>query len=161
MKKLVTILLISFFLTFFAPTAFASCAGPFSLNEYKNMADVVVVGKVTSINNSFANFEVEKYLKSQGEKEIKITGQESKEAITSVDFTFEEDKKYLLFLKQSTEGILKTNSCMGNRELNNEEEVKSLGEGSRTNLILVAALGGLGLGLFVLYLLKRKKLNEN
>lgn len=113
-------------------TAFASCIGPLSISEYKDMADVVALG---TVKNSFLNyyiFSIEKYYKGIGPKEIKVTGKESKDTVTSIDYSLERNKTYLLFLNGSTTQVLKTNQCMGSREIKGKlsaEEASPLGDG--------------------------------
>lgn len=128
-------------------TAFASCIGLLSISEYKDMADVVVLG---TVKNSFLNyyiFSVEKYYKGKGPKEIKVTGKESENAVTSIDYSLENNKTYLLFLNGSTAQVLKTSQCMGSREVNSKlsiKEVSSLGSSlppeSLKNKEFIAAL---------------------
>lgn len=135
---LFTSILIIFSLLPFSPRiAFASCALPVSLAEYKEQADIVVLGKVTNVSNSFATVTVERYFKGRGGRsEIQTTGKESDSAISSVDFSFEKDKKYLLFLKTSQD-ILKTNACMGNKEVRDtltSEDISVLGSGYSPNV---------------------------
>jgi len=130
---LVTVILFSVFL-FSSKEVLASCAMPSTLSEYKEKADIVLLGKVTGSRGSYHNVSVLRYFKGHdGPSQVKVTGRVSEEpsVYTSVDFNLEEGKKYLLFLKTS-EGFLKTSDCVGNREAGealSEEEVKVLGTG--------------------------------
>ncbi|HRN96344.1 MAG TPA: hypothetical protein PLD54_02780 [Candidatus Levybacteria bacterium] len=133
-RNLLFTFIIALFLVFsFVPhTALASCAPAVSPSEYKEQADIVVLGRVKSISDTSAIINVERYFKGHGgPSQIEVSGQESQGTITSVDFTFEEDKKYLLFLKMDS-GNLKTNACMGNEEVQgalSEEDLAILGTG--------------------------------
>lgn len=97
----------------------ASCAGPMSLQEYKERADVIVVGKVTERNDEgHASLVVDKYYKGHGPNTISFTGRENFIDVTSIDFKPEVGKTYLLFLSLINGG-LKTNACDGNKVLTN------------------------------------------
>lgn len=125
-------------------TVFASCIGPLNLSDYKNMADAVVFGEVISTENGTATIKVEKYYKGEVRSpEIQVIGRQSEEAVTSVDFEFEEGKRYLLFLESETPDLFKTNSCMGNREAEESsslEQLKDLGQGHTPDLPPAAKL---------------------
>ncbi|KXK08042.1 MAG: hypothetical protein UZ21_OP11001000851 [Microgenomates bacterium OLB22] len=130
---LLAFLIVILSLLSFSPShVLASCAPAVSLAEYKDQADIVVLGQVTSISDTSAIVNVELYFKGHGgPSQIEVTGQESKGAVTSVDFTFEENRKYLLFLKMDS-GNLKTNACMGNKEVSDaltSEDLAVLGTG--------------------------------
>ncbi len=180
---LFTFIIALFSLLSFTPhVAFASCAPAVSLAEYKEQADIVVLGRVTSIADTPAIFNVERYFKGHGgPSQIEVSGQEAPGTVTSVDFAFEEDKKYLLFLKMDS-GNLKTNACMGNKEVTgnlSEEDRAVLGSGYspngytqdlsssqtsetveksvNTNMLLPIIGGALGLGLVAFVLKKRKR----
>lgn len=138
-RTIIVLLLFVFSFTFPRPI-YASCIGPLSVNEYKEDADVVVIGTVNGLQNGTANFLVEKYFKGSGEKEIKVSGSESsvKGVVTSVDYTFSDGERYLLFLNQTDSDVLKTNLCMGNRIIENElssEEIDALGTGISPELL--------------------------
>lgn len=123
--------LITFFsiLSFIPHSALASCVPPVSIANYVEQADIVVLGRVTRVLDTSAIVTVERYFKSQGGPlQIEVTGQESSGFVTSVDFTFEEDKKYLLFLQNQSSNILKTNACMGNREVQDALSAEDLAE---------------------------------
>ncbi len=129
---LILLIVIPSLFSFSPRTAFASCAPPTSLAEYKEQADIVVLGRVASISDTSAIVNMELYFKGHGgPSQIQVSGQESQGAVTSVDFSFEEDKKYLLFLKMDS-GNLKTNACMGNKEVSDaltSEDLAVLGTG--------------------------------
>lgn len=131
---LATVILFSIFL-FSSKEVFASCAGPFTLSEYKKMADIVLLGKVTGSENNYHRVAVLKYFKGHDvPAQIRVTGKQSSEpgAITSVDFDLEDGKKYLLFLRISRD-VFKTSDCVGNREVRDalsEEELKVFGTGN-------------------------------
>lgn len=134
---LLTFLIVALSLFSFSPSSvLASCAPPVSLAEYQEQADIVVLGRITSVLNTSAIVNVELYFKGHGGPlQIEVSGKESDSAVTSVDFAFEEDKKYLLFLKMSS-GNLKTNACMGNKEVQDtlsEEDLALLGTGDSPN----------------------------
>lgn len=137
-KRLFTLITIVFsFLVFSPQTALASCAPPVSLAEYKEQADIVVLGRATNVSDDMTAVSVERYFKGHGgPSQIQVTGKESDGAITSVDFSFEEGKRYLLFLKTSGSSVLKTNDCMGNKEVTEElsaEDRAVLGSGYSPN----------------------------
>jgi hypothetical protein len=130
---LLTFLIVILSLLSFSPSSvLASCAPAASLAEYEEQADIVVLGKVTSVSDTTAVINVERYFKGHGgPSQIEVSGQESPGTITSVDFAFEKDKKYLLFLKMES-GNLKTNTCMGNKEVSDaltSEDLAVLGTG--------------------------------
>ncbi len=120
------------FLSFTPHVALASCAPAISFSEYKQQADIIVLGRVSSVSDTSAIVNVERYFKGHdGPSQIQVSGQESPGAVISVDFSFEEDKKYLLFLKMDS-GNLKTNACMGNKEVPDaltSEDLAVLGTG--------------------------------
>lgn len=181
---LILITVASSLFVFSPQIVFASCAPPSTLTEYKEQADIVVLGKVTKVSNDSSTVSVERYFKGHGgPSQIQVTGKEDAQAITSVDFSFEEGKRYLLFLqKPSGNSVLKTNSCVGNREVANDlstEDLSVLGSGyspngttqdlsdsetnevtektANTNLLL-PAIGGIAfLGLAIFALNKRKR----
>lgn len=126
-----------------ANQAYASCAGPFTLEEYRDMADLVVLGKAADADDP-ARVNVEKYFKGSGPREIKVSGRagpapglwggagDGRSITSSIDFSFEEGKRYLLFLQNESGGIYKTNQCKGNRIVENDlssEEQGVLGSG--------------------------------
>jgi hypothetical protein len=150
MKKLLLILGLTF--TFTTNTAYASCAGPFTTQDYIGMADVVVIGTAESRSGSYINFHVDRYYKGSGEEKIKVTGQESPGSLTSVDFDFETGKDYLLFLRNTDGGNFKTTQCAGNQILASSQSIPAeLGSGSapdtnssNENLGWFAAIVGYG-----------------
>lgn len=131
---LLLICVFSFFI-YSSKEVFASCKAPVPLSEYKEWADIIVLGKVTSYDGLIANVSVDKYFKGHGgPSQIKVTGKLSPDTnqISSVDFEMYEGKKYLLFLRTGVLDVLKTNNCDGNKEvLDNlsEEDLKVLGTG--------------------------------
>ncbi len=117
------------------PAALASCAPPVSLEEYRDRADLVVLGTVQGAAGRHVNVAVERYFKGQGPQLIRVTGRQSDDprAVTSVDFEFQDGSRYLLFLRKSATQELRTDACAGNRPVGSQltaEEAGVLGDGS-------------------------------
>lgn len=185
LKRVLVLITIVFSLPLFTPQiALASCAPPVSLAGYKEQAAMVVLGRVEKVNDKAATVVVERYFKGHGgPSQIQVTGKESDGAITSVDFSFEEGKRYLLFLqKLSGSSVLKTNACMGNKEITDDlsaedramlgsgyspngstqelskiEIDKDTAESINMNVLLLIVGGAFGLGLVVFTLNKHRK----
>lgn len=185
LKRVLALITIVFSSSLFIPQiALASCAPPVSLAEYKEQAAIVVLGRVEKVNDKAAIVVVERYFKGHGGlSQIQVTGKESDGAVTSVDFSIEEGKRYLLFLqKLSGSSTLKTNACMGNKEITDDlsaEDRAMLGKGyspngstqelSKTesdkqtaesvnmNVLLPIVGGAFGLGVVVFALNKHKR----
>lgn len=117
---------------------FASCAGPFNLEEHFDMADAVVTGTVKGdFFGSYMKFQVDRYYKGIGPATIAVRGTESNTDITSVDYEIQTGQSYLLFLKKVDDLSYKTNICAGNKALERgstttftAEEAAVLGSGS-------------------------------
>lgn len=185
LKRVLALITIVFSLPLFTPQiALASCAPAVSLVEYKEQADIVVLGQATTVSDTSAIVTVERYFKGHGgPSQIQVTGKESDGAVTTVDFSFEEGKRYLLFLqKLSGSSVLKTNACMGNKEITDDlsaEDRAMLGSGHspngstqeisttetnketkasvNMNVLLPIVGGAFGLGLVVFTLNKHKR----
>ena len=105
-----------FFLS--SKSALAICARNIG---YSDQADVIVIGTVTSLedaNNASASIAAAEYFKGRGSNEIKVKGYGS--IPTSDSFSFQINKKYLLFLKKLPDGSLITDLCQGSRMLNGD-----------------------------------------
>ena len=133
MKK--TLLILALALALIYPkNASASCAEPLTIAEYKAQADVVLVGVATS-GGLFSEISVEDVYKGNVSLKISVSGAEGPEgAVTSVDFSFVEGSRYLLFLNESEDGIYRTNICNGNKAIGDEglldEDLVALQAGS-------------------------------
>jgi len=135
-KLVIAILLTIYSLFQFATNDVSASCIMSSLPYQKENADIIVLGKVGNISSVYTTIQVERYYKGQGgPSQINVTGRESTDAsvVTSIDFQFEQGKKYLLFLKNDSSGVLRTNDCMGNKEINdslNSEDIAVLGPGN-------------------------------
>ena len=133
MKKIVIFILVNIVaFNLFLGNAFASCVAR-SFQEKKDGADIIAIGIIhnayTDTPYTPSKFVVEKYYKGNGPASITVFGGTGK---TTVDIGFQNGRKYLLFLDGRPGEILNTNSCMGNRELENgltQEENSILGQG--------------------------------
>ena len=121
---------------------FASCAGPFTIQEYVNMADVVVSGTVRGEEYlGYFNLHVDRYYKGTGPEKIGVSGRQfDNGGITSVDYDLKPDQRYLLFLKKVNSNYYKTNDCSGNKIIEEgkivltSEEAAVLGIGTPAHL---------------------------
>lgn len=135
-KLILGLALLPLVLSVFVGQAFASCAGPLSIELYQDRADLVVTGTVQDSGlPGHYNFSVATYFKGQGPQVIKVSGTESTVPglVTSVDFTFTSGDSYLLFLQAGADSIYRTNQCDGSRGFQDdltEEEIAVLGTGS-------------------------------
>lgn len=172
-KKILPISLVAVVLFGFSvQNSMASCAVS-SLQEHYDRADLVVRGTAIELNDPWIgeehySFSVDTFFKGEGPSRLKITGDQSSKGMTSVDFKIEEGKRYLLFLKGDADGLLRTDACSGNKEMQgplSDEEIKVLGKGIGaeyakpanslfTNYIFVAivsvVLGGIGIAFLFL-----------
>lgn len=154
-----------------ATPVLASCAA-FSLAQHKDRADIIALGTIQNNSSTYASLDVEKYFKGEGPELLRVTGQASKEVVTSNDFSFQKGKRYLLFLKNDPDGIFRTNLCMGTREITNnltDKETLVLGNGyapttqgaSETPkdvpIALIITLGIIGVIVFSAWRLKRSR----
>ncbi|HYE22101.1 MAG TPA: hypothetical protein VD998_00755 [Verrucomicrobiae bacterium] len=141
MKKIIILFLV--LITLIPTGVSASCAGPFDIQDYRNMADTVAAGTIDGIFfDSYLKFQVERYYKGTGPETIAVRGRElGPDIFSSVDYELENGKTYLLFLKKIDGVSYRTNACAGNRKadtsntaLFTREEALILGVGTAPDL---------------------------
>lgn len=98
-------------------SVFASCA-PQSLTTQTTNADAIVLGSVTEAVGSYWSVTVHDVFKGTVVSPIFVTG--TSDTPTSIDVNLEPQMSYLLFLEEQTNGVYKTNACMGSRVLTSD-----------------------------------------
>lgn len=124
MRKIYISFAISIILFATNPTGvYASCLAQ-PVSKYVEEADIIVAGVPISRLSSYYIFKVEKYYKGSGPIELKVKDPriEYPNEITSVAIssTLQLQRRHLVYLNRSENGIYKVTSCNGSRPLENE-----------------------------------------
>lgn len=178
-KIIIMFIVLSGMVGLFSPQALAMCVDRGSLKEYRQAADIVVVGTASIVVDNDGFISVDEYIKGHGPDTVRVTGRAAKDSISSIDFQLQEGKKYLLFLNFAGSDQLRTDACAGNKELGTEglsaADRSALGKSKITQvvreklktgnhyvittqaMVLMVTSGSIIFGLLLMSILKERK----